>query len=535
MTENSGKILIVDDEETACTVFARWLTKEGYVCETATSGQAAFDILVENTFSLVVLDIMMPEISGIDVLDHIVRKYENTAVIMVTAIDDHRVARRTIKWGAYGYLIKPFERNELLVNVLNALHRREIEIENRQHREKLEERVAERTKEIEQHKKMIEDALNQLSGLISKVIVEKKFDVRFPIQKLQECYLTMNCKEKDCPCYGQEKTRCWQIAGTFCGGEVQSVTSQKYGTCLKCPVYKEATSDYTLEIGEHFNNMMHILSMEHDKLGDAYHQLKMSQAQIVQQEKMASIGQLSAGIAHEINNPVGYISSNLGSLAKYISKLTDFINSQATALDTCEGKEDINELRKKLKIDFILEDISGLIKESAEGCDRVKSIVLDLKSFSRADQDKAERADLNEHINKTLNVVWNELKYKAEVKKELGDIPSTVCHPQKLNQVFMNLLVNASHAIAERGEIGIKTWHEKDSIYVSISDTGSGISKENLPKLFEPFFTTKEAGKGTGLGLSISYDIIRKHNGEITVDSEEGKGTTFTVRIPVIE
>ena len=266
--------------------------------------------------------------------------------------------------------------------------------------------------------------------------------------------------------------------------------------------------------------------------------LKATQAKVVQQEKMASIGQLAAGVAHEINNPMGFISSNLGTLGKYMDRLNDFIQAQADLIEmvTDEGASaGLREKRKALKLDYILDDGRELIKESLDGAERVRTIVQNLKSFSRVDEAECKHADINECIVSTINIVWNELKYKASLTKELGDIPLTKCHPQQINQVIMNLLVNASHAIEKQGEITVKTWHENGSIYASVKDTGCGMSPEVVNRIFEPFFTTKDVGKGTGLGLSITYDIIKSHNGEITVDSEPGIGTTFTVQLPVIE
>jgi two-component system NtrC family sensor kinase len=164
----------------------------------------------------------------------------------------------------------------------------------------------------------------------------------------------------------------------------------------------------------------------------------------------------------------------------------------------------------------------------------VQKIVQGLKHFARVDEAGYKYADLNECIESTVNIVWNELKYKATLKKDYGKLPLTKCFPQQMNQVFMNLLINAVHAIEKQGEITIKTWEEDGSILAAISDTGRGIPKEDLNKIFEPFFTTKEVGKGTGLGLGITYEIVQKHNGEIAVKSEVGKGTTFTVRIPIV-
>ncbi len=278
------------------------------------------------------------------------------------------------------------------------------------------------------------------------------------------------------------------------------------------------------------------LEKTQQELKDAYDELKSAQSQMLQKEKMASIGQLAAGVAHEINNPMGFISSNISSLGRYTKKIAEFIHVQDEAIasaDLPELSTELNEKRKKLKLDFVLEDIDQLIEESLDGADRVKKIVQNLKSFSRIDEADHQAADINECLESTLNIVWNEIKYKATVSKDYGELPMTNCYPQQLNQVFMNLLVNAAHAIEKEGEITIKTWNGDDYVHISISDTGEGIPGDKMNKIFEPFYTTKPVGKGTGLGLSITYDIIKKHKGEMSVDSEVGQGTTFTIKIPV--
>lgn len=280
------------------------------------------------------------------------------------------------------------------------------------------------------------------------------------------------------------------------------------------------------------------LERSRTELEQAFDDLKSTEAQMVQREKMASLGQLAAGMAHEINNPMGFIASNLLSLSRYAQKIVDYLLEERTLL----GREAVGEettaalehLRKKMKIDYVLKDIVDLVEESLEGADRVKKIVQDLKSYSRKDGEERQSADLIQCLESTINVVWNEIKYKATVEKDYGDIPLTLCHPQALNQVFMNLLVNAAQAIEVQGTIRIRTWYEDETIFVSIADSGQGIPAENLSRLFEPFFTTKEVGKGTGLGLSVSYDIVKKHDGEIRVGSAPGQGSTFTVVIPVV-
>ncbi len=272
------------------------------------------------------------------------------------------------------------------------------------------------------------------------------------------------------------------------------------------------------------------------ELQKAYDELRTTQMKVFQQEKLASIGQLAAGVAHEINNPMGFISSNLTTLGKYHERISEFIAILFAALSGAAGGADsagVDEQRKRLKIDYILEDTPQLIAESQDGAQRVRKIVQDLKSFSRVDESEHKRVDLNECLDSTINIAWNEIKYVASLDREYGDIPPVQCYPQQLNQVFMNLLVNAAHAIEGQGTIRVRTWQEGDTICVAVSDTGCGIPAENLKRIFEPFFTTKDVGKGTGLGLSISYDIVKKHGGVMSIESELGKGTTVTVRLPL--
>jgi two-component system NtrC family sensor kinase len=279
------------------------------------------------------------------------------------------------------------------------------------------------------------------------------------------------------------------------------------------------------------------LTRKNLRLNEALAELKRSQAKVVQQEKMASIGKLAAGVAHEINNPIGFINSNLSTLGKYLSRIDRFLALQSECIAAGAPPEQVESVREQqacLKIDYIVKDLEDLVRESLEGADRVRGIVADLKSFSRVDEIEYKQADLNECLRSTINIVWNEIRHKAILKKELGEIPRTRCSPRQMNQVFMNLLTNAAHAIEGQGVITVRSREEDGYVCVSVADTGQGIPEANLNRIFEPFFTTKEIGKGTGLGLSITYDIVKKHNGEITVRSEHGKGTEVTVRIPVV-
>ena len=265
--------------------------------------------------------------------------------------------------------------------------------------------------------------------------------------------------------------------------------------------------------------------------------LKDVQHQLLQSEKMASVGQLAAGVAHEINNPIGYVFSNLGSMEHYLSVILGVVACYERAEHAISDPTllaAVMQAKQTADLDFLKQDVPALMVECKEGITRVKKIVQDLIDFSRIDTlDEWHWSNLQQGIDTTLNIVWNELKYKAEVKKEYADIPEVECRVSQLNQVFMNLLMNAGHAIEEKGVITIRTGQAGERVWVEIEDSGKGIPEVNLSRIFDPFFTTKPIGQGTGLGLSLSYGIVQKHGGQMEVRSIVGQGTTFRVWLPI--
>jgi hemerythrin-like metal-binding protein len=275
------------------------------------------------------------------------------------------------------------------------------------------------------------------------------------------------------------------------------------------------------------------------ELTEVNRKLSQAQEQLLQSEKLASIGQLAAGVAHEINNPIGYVFSNLGTLEKYLGDLFRMIAAyrqleEAGLADAAQAAE-LKNLRQKLDLDFLMEDIPVLMAESQEGIGRVKKIVQDLKDFSRVDTvQQWQLADLHQGLDSTINIVANEIKYKADVVKEYGQLPEVECLPSQLNQVFMNLLVNAAQAMGdERGRITIRSGVAGDQVWLEFADNGSGIPADIQAKIFDPFFTTKPVGKGTGLGLSLAYGIIQNHLGRLEVRSKVGEGSTFRITLPI--
>lgn len=273
-------------------------------------------------------------------------------------------------------------------------------------------------------------------------------------------------------------------------------------------------------------------------------ELTDTRSKMTQSEKMASLGVLSAGVAHEINNPIGFVNSNFNSLASYTGIFAELYRFDSELYDALkegditkagETLKKIESYKEEVDADFAIGDIKELIKESKDGIDRVVKIVTSLKEFSHAGTGGRAECDINKCIENTITLCWNQIKYKAELVREFGELPPVWCNPHKMGQVFMNIIVNAVHAIADHGTIRIKTYAHGENAVIKISDNGIGIPEDVMKRLFEPFFTTKPVGIGTGLGLSIVYGIIKEHNGSIDIQSRPFEETTFTISIPISE
>ncbi|MAD43753.1 MAG: two-component sensor histidine kinase [Oceanospirillaceae bacterium] len=272
------------------------------------------------------------------------------------------------------------------------------------------------------------------------------------------------------------------------------------------------------------------------QLTEANQALHEQQRAMVQSEKMASLGVLAAGVAHEINNPLGFIYSNFSSLVEGLQDIQRFLNQADQMIASGQTVEQIrNSWREGLMIydiAYLLSDYQNLAVETVEGLERVKQIVSDLKSFTRQDDGNKVPVDVNECLRAALNILNNQTKYHSQIEVEYGELPVIQGYFGKLNQVFVNLIANADQAVEENGLIRVSSRLNGQWIEVSIADNGHGISEEHKKYLFTPFFTTKPVGEGTGLGLSISHNSVEEHGGEIRVESEVGSGTTFTVRLP---
>ena len=409
---HDNRILIVDDEEPVRTFFAVYLG-ETYSCETATNAREALDILARESFALVVTDLTMPGLSGIELLRKITEHYKDTAVIIVSGIDRTQRIMDAIRLGASDYLVKPCDLDVLTISVERALERRILVRNARRYKQDLEHRNAE-------------------------------------------------------------------LAG------------------------KKA-------------------------------EMEQLQAQVLQAEKMASLGQMAAGVAHELNNPAGFIYSNIDLLKGYVERIKNYLSDYDKLVLPPEAAARISAIKKEIDYHNIFADLDSILSDCYTGAERIRDVVQNLRLFSSLDEATVKRMDLNEGIESTIRLLSGYYKSgRINLVRDYGEVPQVDCYAAQLNQVWMNLLVNAAQAIGDAaGEVRIATSCEERTVMVSVSDTGPGISPEELTRIFDPFFTTKPIGEGTGLGLSISHGIVQRHGGKIEVASTAGKGTTFTVSLPV--
>lgn len=264
---------------------------------------------------------------------------------------------------------------------------------------------------------------------------------------------------------------------------------------------------------------------------------QLIQLELLEAEKLAAVGQLAAGVAHEINNPLGFIYSNFNTLQTYNRDIFDLLDAYERCVgetpDAAELMQKIQHLKAEKELDFLRNDMNELLTESRDGLARVRDIIQNLQQFAEGNDNEWQLTDINKCLDITLSIFANGQNAHCTIHRDFADIPAARCLPARLNQVFLSLLVNASQAINTAGDIVIRTGHDRQQIWVEIADTGHGIAPEHLPHIFEPFFTTRPPGKGIGLGLSTAQSIVRAHHGKIEVCSEPNRGSTFTIRLPI--
>jgi len=564
-------ILIVEDDFISRNILKKMLAEMGQSVIEAEDGQEGWEILKSRHIKLVISDWMMPGMNGLELC----KKIRSTSfkeyiyVIMLTAKDRRADLMEVFSAGADDYIPKPFDPEELRARVMTGL--RVINLEERHN--KLAHTLIESRNKLRIVIDSLKEEIVSLDRQMGIISVNKAFARKHQCDPHE--LVGMNCADEmllSCDFLRDDGIRSLitdvfdNASGQktmFTSTDAQGLPIYRQIQCM--PVQDESgkvfqvvvvSQDVTeqrrkAEEIQDLNDQLLATSAkieaQNDELKNTLKRLEETQAHMIQSEKMASIGQLAAGVAHEINNPTGFVSSNLKTLLDYQQDIAELIGKYHAFTDNLKSNgnfaslsdeirnyiQEIKAFEDDIDIEYILEDVTDLIGDCREGTDRIKKIVLDLKDFAHPGEDKIQTLDINNGLESTLNVVNNEIKYKATVQKDFGDIPAIKGYPQQLNQVFMNILVNAAQAIDKKGEIAIRTSQVDDQVEVKISDTGSGIPEENLQKIFDPFFTTKDVGKGTGLGMNIAYNIVKKHHGTIAVESQVGKGTTFTIKLPV--
>lgn len=557
-------ILIAEDDEVLRSMLNQFFRQRGYGVFPAADGDEAWKILQEETIQIALIDWRLPKVDGKELCLRI-RMHPGihyTYIVVMTGATQPGGSLEARDCGADDFLSKPFD-IEALIGLIKSGERiirleeqyiqlQDVLIESRNKFRLVLDALHEEILAVDPALDIVSVNLAFLKqrrlkfpDVIGKSIRNDAFWFFDP--SLMNLLITdiHNTLKTGKPNRRIRTIDVRKISPLVYEIQTIPILNEKEETIQVTILLRDVTEDHRrreeiVQLNQQLERTLSELHAKNEALETTLSRLKETQAQMIQSEKMASIGQLAAGIAHEINNPVGFVSSNLNTLGGYIDDLKTMIAEYRSILGQAasshvplEGIDRALHQEAELGIDFILEDLPQLVRESREGLDRIRKIVIDLKDFAHPGEDTLKLADLNQNIDSTLNIVWNEIKYKAVVRKDYGDLPQVNCYPQQLNQVFMNLLVNAAQAISEKGEIHIATRTEGETVIVTISDTGCGIPPENIHRIFDPFFTTKEVGKGTGLGLHVAYNVIRKHNGTIAVESTPGKGTTFTIRLPV--
>ncbi|MEJ2640989.1 MAG: response regulator [Desulfosarcinaceae bacterium] len=563
------KIMVVEDDLVSMALVKKALNKIKASVITATTGLEALDLLVSERPRIVITDWMMPELDGLTLCRRIRKHHSDpyTYVVITTGKNEKQDLLEAFSAGADDFICKPYDVGELYARLNTG--KRIIQLEDK-HKALQETLIHSRNKIRTTFDALPEEILSVDTDL--RVVSMNQTLLKLSAGQFRDFYenpCDLLIEDGDSDFYRQqvkEKAQACIETGegqvyldSYIGADARECVKERSVIPIKDDdgkvfqitfMSRDITEEYRHnEEVKRLNKKLKLLSSEliqkNGKLENALENLERTQAQMLQSEKMASIGQLAAGVAHEINNPTGFVSSNLKTLGDYLEDImrlyADYQEMKDAFKELPEGQlpekqaaliEKVTATEEDIDIDFIREDSEGLIDECREGTERIKKIVEDLKHFAHPGEEKMKATDINAGLESTLNVVNNELKYKATIVKEFGDLPLVHAYPQQLNQVFMNILVNGAQAIEKSGEIKIVTAVEADKVVIRISDTGCGIAEENLTKIFDPFFTTKDVGKGTGLGMNIAYNIINKHHGRIRAESKVGEGTTFIIELP---
>ena len=595
-------ILVVDDDRFSRAILINALEKDGYVCREAKDGVEALEMYQEQPPDLILMDVEMPRMGGVEACRRI-RELEDSFHVMILFITGHDESSDTIEQafaaGGDDYLLKPvnlvvmrqrlgrmLEHSALMRRILfqndMLLQMRQISFDF------LQERDVQATlgRVLQQSLRLTASALGSVY-----LLDEKENCMRLAVQEGMPMEPIAACISRGRHMVG----RAWEQAEPFFVNDYSIWEDRLQGSswsdlCHMAALpltrggvvfgvmvlgrrreqgeFTEARKNVLVQLADLLAlvvddaRIMEALEEEvkrrecvqreveetNGELSLALTTLQQAQSKLVQQEKLAGVGQLAAGVAHEINNPLGFVSSNFSMLQRYVERLCELIEAYKNALEQAEVEEAVQEIaagirekEKSAKLELMLEDLPELFEETKDGIERIGKIVKALRVFSRVDSlEQFGEYDLNSGLDTTLIVARNEIKYVAKIEKKLAPLPMIQAIGSQINQVLLNFLVNAAQAIQSEGREGqglirIQTSQEDGWVRCSIYNDGPPIPENIRHRLFEPFFTTKPVGKGTGLGLSISYEIIvQKHHGEIFFTSGEG-GTEFVLRLPIMQ
>lgn len=536
-----GKVLVVDDDQAVNTMLSEALARHGYQTETALAPAQALDKYRRGVFDVVVSDVKMPGMNGAELLRHLHEIDGDTAVILVTGYADLTSARDAVRSGAFDYVIKPFDLVEFVREVDDAAAETRRHREAREEHRQLETLVEEQTQDLAFQSAVLHLEQERFHGILKSasfglLVLSGDDDTVILANEHAKRYLRLRSLI-DGDYFGEHYSAlCPDDMRERVAELVVAVKARKEVCSLPAFTNRDGL---VLEMQSYPVLTQERLRATVIVANDITARTKLEE-QLLTSSKLAGIGELAAGIAHEINNPIGFVASNTRTLQRYVRELTELVGEYhklravVAAGEACdELVKRIEELERRLDVEFVLEDLRDLVEENGDGLSRVVKILRDLKNFSHVDEEEPQPVDLNAVIRDALSLARNEIKYKAEVETDFGELPVFPGHPGELSQVFINVLVNAAQALETKGTISVTTKAVGDTVVASVRDTGCGMTPEVRGRIFDPFFTTKGRGKGTGLGLSIALEIVQKHGGTVAVESAPGQGSTFVLTFPV--
>jgi len=528
------QILIVDDEMQIRKLLTIYLEGAGFHCRSAEDVESAKNVLATATFDLLLSDLKMPGESGLELIRYAKIHYPEMGSIMITGYGAEEIASEIMEVGIYGYIIKPVTKEMVLITVKNALRHLRLNLHMQAYKAELEKNVSLRTEKLT-------SIMNNLNAGL--VMVDRNMNILEVNQKMKD-FFSVPLVGKNNPCYMKLNDP---------AGET---------ICAECPMQKTLT---TGTVGETTRRVMTLQGEKNfrvvtspivDKSGTVYAAIgfyediteKLTlENDLRQAQKLETIGQLSAGIVHEINSPVQYLGDNTHFVKDCFDEIAQVLNTCRIWQESYKSQVVSPEINQQLAKDieaadteYLLEEIPKALEQSIEGVGRIEKIVRALKDFSHPGTDEKMATDLNKLLETTITVSRNEWKYVAEIEREFASDLSTVpCYAGEISQALLNIIVNGAHAIGDvlecgKGKISIQTRNTDKGVEVRISDTGRGIPEAIQERIFQPFFTTKAREKGTGQGLAIAHRVIvAQHQGTLSFETEEGKGTTFIIELPL--